>query len=213
MAAVTDYGIAGPEFVRGLLSKDAERAVRDLRIYIDDFVRSRVPSGADGQVIRAAQRLGLIGAAGELARGLGICPWQEGAAFEAATWALQRWIENRGGADSTEGRQAVEQVRRFVEAHGETRFEPIDDHDRAPVHNRAGWRSGSGDDREWLIPPETWKTEICTGMDPSFVARMLCHRGMLRRSSEGFSSVRKIAGSNRRVYVLTADILAGAGHD
>jgi hypothetical protein len=68
-AAVTDYGIAGPEFVRGLLSKDPERAVRDLRMYIDDFVSSRVPSGADGQVIRAAQRLGLIGAAGELARG------------------------------------------------------------------------------------------------------------------------------------------------
>lgn len=212
-AAVTDYGTAGPEFVRRLLSKDAERAVRDLRLYIDDFVKSRLPDGSDGQVIRAAQRLGLIGAAGELARGLGICPWQEGAAFEAATWALQRWIENRGGADAAETRHAVEQVRRFIEAHGESRFDSIDDHDRNPVHNRAGWRCGAGDDREWLIPPEMWKTEICISMDPTFVAKVLVDRGMLRRIGGSFQSVRRIAGSNRRVYVLTADILAGGGRD
>jgi uncharacterized protein (DUF927 family) len=212
-AAVTDYGMAGPEFVRRLLSRDPDRTVRELCSYVDEFVRRHVPVGSDGQVIRAAQRLGLIGAAGEFARGAGICPWPQGAAFEAAAWALQRWIENRGGADDTEGRHAVEQVRRFIEAHGESRFEALDDHDRFRVHNRAGWRSGSGDDREWLIPPETWKAEICIGMDPTFVARMLCDRGMLLRSSAVFSSVRKIAGSNRRVYVLTADILAGAGHD
>jgi uncharacterized protein (DUF927 family) len=212
-AAITDYGTAGPEFVRCLLSMDAERAVRDLRLYIDDFVRTRVPDGADGQVIRAAQRLGLIGAAGELARGFGICPWQEGAAFEAATWALQCWIENRGGSGAAEARHAIEQVRRFIEAHGESRFDPVNEADRAPVHNRAGWRSGVGDEREWLIPPEMWKTEICLSMDPTLVARVLVDRGMLRRIGGSFQSVRKIAGSNQRVYVLTADILAGAGRD
>jgi uncharacterized protein (DUF927 family) len=77
-AAVVNYGTAGPEFVRRLLKRDAEAAARDLRLVIDEFVKSRIPVGADGQVIRAAQRLGLIGAAGELARTLSICPWREG---------------------------------------------------------------------------------------------------------------------------------------
>ena len=62
------------------------------------------------------------------------------------------------------------------------------------------------------MPPETWKSEICAGMDPQSVAGVLAERGMLHRGRDSFQSVRKINGSNRRVYVLTGDILAG-GND
>ena len=30
----------------------------------------------------------------------------------------------------------------------------LDDPDARPVNNRAGWRKGSGPDREWMIPRE-----------------------------------------------------------
>jgi uncharacterized protein (DUF927 family) len=208
--AASNFGVAGPEFVRSLCQNANDLC--HLWKLIDDFVRNRVPHGSDGQVIRAAQRFGLIGAAGELARSFGICPWDEGASFEAADWALKRWIENRGGTDASETRQAVEQVRRFIEAHGEARFESLDE-PRPLVHNRAGWRCGLSAEQEWLVPPETWKAEICAGIDPVLVARVLAERGMLVRNRNSFQSVRKIRGRNCRVYVLTANILASDGSD
>jgi uncharacterized protein (DUF927 family) len=206
----SNFGVAGPEFVRRLCDKASDLA-RHLCSILDEFVRTNVPPCSDGQVTRAAQRFGLIGAAGELACSFGICPWGGGAAFKAAAWGLQRWIEIRGGTGASEARQAIEQVRRFIEAHGEARFEAIDEEARPPVHNRAGWRSGKGAEQEWLVPPETWKSEICRGMDPVFVARVLAERKMLHRGRDSFQSVRKISASNRRVYVLTVNILASDG--
>lgn len=61
------------------------------------FQAAQVRSDADSQVRRAAARLGLIGAAGELAREWGIVPWAEGEAMEAAARALADWIVTRGG--------------------------------------------------------------------------------------------------------------------
>ncbi|MFZ3328927.1 MAG: hypothetical protein WA231_25005 [Methylocella sp.] len=49
--------------------------VRDM---IGEFTSRCVPPGADGQIIRAAERLGLIAAAGELATALGVTPWAAG---------------------------------------------------------------------------------------------------------------------------------------
>jgi putative DNA primase/helicase len=54
-------------------------------------------------------------------------------------------------------------VRLFIEQHGESRFEALDDPDARPVK--------SGPDREWMIPPEVWKSEICNGLDSTMVAR------------------------------------------
>jgi putative DNA primase/helicase len=67
-------------------------------------------------------------------------------------------------------------VRLFIEQHGESRFDPLGDPDARSVNNRAGWRKGSGPDREWLVPPEVWKSEICNGLDPTMVAKVLAER-------------------------------------
>jgi putative DNA primase/helicase len=53
----------------------------------------------------------------------------------------------RGGTEPAEVRQAIEQVRLFIEQNGESRFELWTIPAR-PVNNRAGWRKGSGPDRE-----------------------------------------------------------------
>ena len=67
------------------------------------------------KVDRAAQRLGLIAAAGELAAALELVPWQIGEAREAAAGMLAQWIDRRGGTEPAEVRQAIEQVRLFIE--------------------------------------------------------------------------------------------------
>jgi len=179
LAATSAYGTAGPEFVRRVIAEDV--GGDDVRAIINDFVAAEVPAGADGQVDRAAQRLGIIEAAGELATALGLTGWREGEARRAAAWALKQWIEARGGTEPAEVRQAVEAVRHFIEAHGESRFQSLDDPDAKPVNNRLGWRKGAGAEREWWVPPQIWKAEICAGLDPQLVARVLADRGMLRR--------------------------------
>jgi putative DNA primase/helicase len=207
LAATSFFGTAGPEFVRQLMSEDVRGD--DVRTMVNDFVEAEVPGGADGQVDRAAQRLGLISAAGELATAFGLTGWREGEARDAAAWALKRWIEGRGGTEPAEVRQAVETVRHFIEAHGEARFDSLDDTDARPVPNRAGWRKGAGEDRRWLILPEVWKQDVCAGLDPKFVASVLADRGALARGSDGNVRVERIAGTTKRVYVITPQIFDG----
>jgi putative DNA primase/helicase len=100
LAAASAYGTAGPEFVRRLIADDVRGD--DVRAMVNDFVAAEVPAGADGQVDRAAQRLGIIAAAGEFATAQGLTGWREGEAREAAACALRRWIEGRGGTEPAE---------------------------------------------------------------------------------------------------------------
>jgi uncharacterized protein (DUF927 family) len=207
LAAATAYGTAGPEFVRRLVAEDV--AGDGIRGMVNDFVAAEAPKGADGRVDRAAQRLGIIAAAGELAAVFGLTGWRKGEARDAAAWALKRWIEARGGTEPAEVRQAVEAVRHFIEAHGEARFDNLDDLDARPVANRAGWRKGSGEVRQWLIPPEVWKQDVCAGLDPKFVAGVLADRGALAKGPDGNTCVAKVGGTSKRFYVVTPRIFDG----
>jgi putative DNA primase/helicase len=210
-AAVANYGTAGPAFVRRIV--DANVSGDDVGNMVADFVAHECPSGADGQCERAARRLGLVMAAGELATSLGITSWQADEARGAAAWALKQWMSMRGGSEPAEARQAVRQVRLFIEQFGESRFDPLDQPDAKPSLNRAGWRKGQGEEQEWLIPPEIWRTEICEGLNPTVVVRALSDRGMLEKAKDGFQPVRKIEGANRRVYVVNGRIYAREGEN
>ncbi len=209
-AATTTCGTAGPEFVRRIIEDDVTR--EDLRDLVGAFVAAYVPPGADGQIKRAAQRLGLIAAAGELATSLGVTPWVDGEARDAAAWALTQWIEQRGGTAPAEDRQAVAQVRRIFEEGGESRFEDLGDPDARPVLHRLGWREGSGASREWFIPPEIWKSVICAGLDHRFVAQTLANAGILDRGTAGIQRPKRIRGASPiKVYVVNATIFEGGG--
>jgi putative DNA primase/helicase len=129
---------------------------------------------------------------------------------DAEAWALERWIELRGGTEPTEARQAIECVRLFIEQHGDARFASVDDADVRPVSNRAGYRKGGGAEREWWVLPEVWRAEICVGHDAQFVARVLARAGMLRTQAEGLQCRVRIGNITPRAYVVTAAILEGA---
>jgi len=208
-AAISSFGTAGPAFVRRLIGEDAAETGKLVSEMVVQFQTSQLRPDADGQVRRAAARLGLIGAAGELACEWGIVHWKAGEAMQAAARALADWIATRGGTEAAEIREALLQVRRFFEAHGEARFEPVDgDADARPVTNRVGWRRGCGSERTWLVLPELWKTEVCAGFDPVGTARVLAERGILKPDGTG----RKLQRSERtpygikRVYVISAGI-------
>lgn len=133
-AAGAAYGRVGPEFVARLIAKDITGD--EISKAISAFVAEYLPAASDGQIDRAAQRFGLIAAAGELAITLGVMPWQAGEATMAAAWALEQWVARRGGIESAEVSQAIEQVRLFIEQHGESRFQSLDNSDGKPANNR-----------------------------------------------------------------------------
>ncbi len=211
LAAVSAYGTAGPAFVRRLIAEGVDGGT--VRAMVAEFVAAAVPHGSDGQIIRAAERLGLVAAAGELATLLGVTPWRAGAARESGAWALSQWIDGRGGTEPAEARQAIEAVRLVIEQHGESRFEPLDSREGwRPMGSRLGWRTDVGAERRWFVPSEIWKAVVCAGLDPKFVARALGEREMLERAGDGWQVVRKIDGTNKRVFAVRATIFEGTSH-
>jgi putative DNA primase/helicase len=209
-AARSYYGSAGPQLVRHVLADDIDAtAVVQM---VGAFRLKYAPQMADGQVLRVCDRFGLVAAAGELARAFGIVPWEESEAIAAAGRCFKDWLDCRGGWEAGEVHASISQVRLFIEQHGDARFADLDDPGRT-VPNRAGWRRGAGEGREWLIPPETWKAEVCAGFDSRMVARTLASRNMLERASDGFLSVRKIDGRSKRVYVVKPAIISEEGYE
>ena len=126
-AAALAYGVAGPEFVRALISRAMESAA--IQNAIDRFIQRNVEHDPSGQVARAAKRFGLIATAGELATEFGITGWLPGTAAAAAAAAFKKWVEVRGGAgkEPAEDRAAIRQVTSIIVNYGESRFDELDE--------------------------------------------------------------------------------------
>lgn len=210
------YGHASRAFLKVVVER-FDAIQREARVFCDQFVRDHCPEGADGQISRVAARFGLIAAAGEIARDAGILPWPEGEAMRAAGRCFHDWLAQRGGIEPAEERNAIAQVRHFIELHGASRFEPISDgreHAEARVINRAGFRAGDAiNGYEYIVLPEVWKADICTGMDAAFVTKTLAQRGFLKVGSDGKAQTkRRLPGFENpvRCYVLRSGIMGEA---
>jgi uncharacterized protein (DUF927 family) len=79
------------------------------------------------------------------------------------------------------------QVRRFLEAHGESRFAPWDALDGRATINRAGFRreAGDGSGVAFYVLPEAFKSDMCAGFDHRAVARALADAGALTPDTDG----------------------------
>lgn len=211
-AAAANYGHAGRAFVRWLVGNHAE-AREALRTIRDALAAAMAPDGSAGQVHRVAQRLALIGAAGELATDAGLTGWTPGEASAAARRCFCDWLAARGTAGASEPAQMLAQVRRFLEAHGEARFAPMDG-DAPRTINRAGFRRETPDGDEFLILPEVFRAEVCQGHDPKSVARALSDAGALQMGADGTATrSERLPGIGKaRVYRIGAAIW-GTGRD
>jgi putative DNA primase/helicase len=204
-AAVNSYGTAGSAFIRAIIARTDDVAII-VKEGLDGF-RERVANGSQsGQVLRAANRIGLVAVAGELAIQLGILPWLTGSVNEAAGEAFRDWHAERGGNDPAEVRAAIEQIRGILERDGDSRFDsPNPAADSRPVPNRLGYTHGEGAGRQWWIPPQTWRDVLCQGFDAKATAQALIQRGLLLPGygNETNRPVR-VNGQLTRAYVLPA---------
>lgn len=219
MTSGEHYGEAWRAFMR-VLVKDFDAIAPTVNGYRDEFMAENTPAGADGQVSRVATRFGLVAAGGEMATAFGVLPWEPGEATKAAARCFHDWLLLRGGVEPAEEREAVSAVRRFIELHGNSRFEPMGDLIHRDgmgtpidvrIQNRAGFRRrDESGGIEYLVLPEVWRGEVCAGMDAVTVARALATRNLLV-AGEGnkLQKNTRLPGfsSSVRCYVITSGIL------
>jgi putative DNA primase/helicase len=209
-ASVTNFGTAGPAFVKCLIDYGEEKTIA----FIDDM-RNRFAGvvdlkGATPQVERVADRFALVAAAGELAIQFEIVPWHKNDVLNAAAHLFSEWLKSRGSSNvPAEIRDAIDHIRQMIIAHGSSRFDPADERPERPVVNRLGWARGEGAERQWFILPATWKKDFCQGANAAKVADALHARGMLIRDPDGrhLAKNERIQGDTQRVYVLTSAVL------
>ncbi len=184
-AASAYYGTPARAFLERITA-DLDELGRAVNVAVQGFVAEHCPAGADGQVSRAATRFGLAAAAGELAGTVGVLPWPDGEAERAAANCFQAWLDQRGGTGPAEVRAGLEQVRRFFQAHGASRFEPWQGADKErPITNRAGFIRHGDEGRELFIFPETFRAEVAAGFDAKALVKELVALGLLLPAPDG----------------------------
>jgi uncharacterized protein (DUF927 family) len=162
-------------------------------------------------VERVARRFALVAVAGELLTPYGLTAWPEGMAEQAAAHCFRDWLANYGGGPR-ESLNVKKQVRLFFEMHGDSRFEPVDggDDSRRVTINRAGfWRLKQSGDREFLVLRETFREEICAGIDYKHAAKVLTECGWLlpaREHGRIMQNVRLPGMDQTRCYVFGAKL-------
>lgn len=172
---------------------------------IKGFLIEALPTGATGQVERVARRFALVAVAGELATSYKLTGWQKGEATHAALTCFATWLDGFGGNGNREERAILSQVRGFLEAHGASRFEDESAAVDQRIPNRVGfYRTKQNGEREFLIPTEAFRREVCKGLDDKTVIRVLIKSGLLIPAKDGKPShvVRLTGLGTPRVYVI-----------
>jgi uncharacterized protein (DUF927 family) len=215
------YGSAGRAWLE-ILAGDPEGMAGAARAVVARWTSDNVPTGAAGQVRRAAGRFALIAAAGALATAAGLLPWRPDEAERAAAAMFAAWRGARPGGDGdAERATAIAAVRRFIVANGDARFEAIgaDADDKAPrIINRAGWRRRDDGSTVYLIAPDVWRGEVCAGLDADAAAKALRAAGFLHGDDGRLTRKVRLPGvpTPARVFAVAGAILAGgdaAGED
>lgn len=182
-AALTYYGTPSRAYLKALI-QDREGHLAYVKARMATFMQKHTPLGADGQVQRVVRRFALIAAAGEMGIKMGVLPWPQGEALEGVAVCFNAWLSERGGNGPAEIQKGVEQVLRFLQNHGSSRFEDAwaEDSSSRPIFraaNRVGYRRFENDHWEYFMYPATFKKEACKGFQSAQIAKALLAAGHL----------------------------------
>ena len=205
-AALKSYGAVGLQWLRYII-QDRARLPETISNALKDFVSEVVPPGSEGQVTRVARRFGIVAVAGELASHYQLTGWSEGEATQGVKKCFSDWLDGFGGTENREERAILDQVKRFFEAHGSSRFENTATSQDQRIINRAGFmRRNRNENSEYLVLPKIFKTELCKGFEQKQVIAVLKDRKWLEPSSDGRSTQKPtISGfGTPRVYVINS---------
>jgi putative DNA primase/helicase len=155
-------GMQGQHSLNRLFGKSSADLTSRLAEILEQF------GATEAQELRGARIFALAPLAGELAVEAGILPWKKGEAAAAAKTIFTRWHDAR--AINTLGsiqRRVLDMIAAFINAHGESRFSPLDEeaYDNQPkTINRAGYWKDEGGARLYLFTSAALK-EATKGID------------------------------------------------
>lgn len=182
------HGAVFREYLR-LLVLEQGKHINTVKDYRTDWKAGYVPTEAGGQVLRVADAFAVVAAAGELATDMGLTGWQEGEAAIAAAHCFKAWIGHRGGLGSSEEREALKQVKYFLEQNGAAMFTPLE---VRPKDDRTMYRKGFRDNQgDYFVFKEGFERDICKGLDHAFVVGLLRDRGWLLVGGDGKATTTK----------------------
>ncbi|MBS0236210.1 MAG: DUF927 domain-containing protein [Proteobacteria bacterium] len=194
------------------LVKVAERANQE-------FLSKYVKEGVDGQVQRVARRFAMLVTAGYLAIDYHILPYTKEEVLTAIGECFQAWLEERGTTGAYELEHAIKQVRGFFQTHASSRFavmpsdyemeDPFANSTQDKIINQAGFkRKTATGDYEFFVFPETFRKEVCQGLNPILVCHELEKLGILKRGSKKkFTKSQRLPTGKAYVYHLLPNIL------
>jgi putative DNA primase/helicase len=203
----TNHGVVGVAFVEYVIWN--WDIVKDkVEAYRSNFRKKYTPSGPlSGEIPRVIERFSLVAAAGEVATEAGLTGWPPGEAMKSVACCLETWLSQRSTGSSDMDR-AVEQVKQFFIANGDSRFQSLDKTPDAAfkrvITNRAGFRYSHTPTciGGFYIPTEVFHSEVCKGFDAKKVAQELAKRGHLNRSAKRFKVQKRLPGmGNNGVWV------------
>jgi putative DNA primase/helicase len=201
-SASSYYGAVGREWLQRIVD-DRPELPDIITDGVGQFVAETVPNGASGQVERVARRFGLIAAAGELATEYGLTGWNEGEAADSVRACFQSWLEDYG-TGSREDTALLAQVRRFLETHGASRFQSLGA-ESATIYNRAGFWRDKDEARQFLVLPETFRSEVVTGFKLADACKVLKAAGILQPGKDRLTDKARLPGlGSQWVYVLSS---------
>jgi putative DNA primase/helicase len=203
------YGLAGLAFVDCLV-KRREEVIRTARAIIIAAKAEWVPYGASGQVARVAERFALVAAAGEIAISVGVLPLSADTVRAASKRLFDAWLTHRGGVGPGEMRDAIDQVRAFLQRHYAARFvsteAEVDNSSRGPQQIAGYYHS----DRELFYFTDAGWNEATQGLNPAAAADALAQNGFLVKDASGKRKrSERVGGRTMRVFVVKASIRDG----
>lgn len=206
------YGVAAREFL-SKLTANVDAIKSQAHEIMRNIQGSLLPKDACGQVERVLSRMALVGAAGEIATSLGITGWEEGAANAAVVVSFNAWIESRGNTQSLEKQQLIDQVCRFFQLHGSSRFSPwIEPEDETKTYNRAGFWKNDASGTRFHVFPRAFREEICQGFEMKFANKVLKENGLLipgPRNESTQSTRYPGEKQTTRCYIISSKVFSG----
>lgn len=201
--AENNHGAAGIEWLAYLVKNQDALNIRQA---IKSFTDYALPKDATAQHGRACDYFGLVAVAGELATEQGLTGWNDMEAFEACKRLFLEWMEGFGHGNK-ETSNIIAHVKGFIEAHGASRFEQVEGEPNRTVSNRVGFYRTNGDGLEYLIMPESFKRDLCSGYDVKTVEKSLIEVGILKAGGDGRATqkprIGALGGAPTRVYILS----------
>jgi putative DNA primase/helicase len=208
LSCTQDYGVAGRHFVNYVSENKFTVIAAAQRLLLKYNAEMKPPADASPEVGRACKKFAFLAMAGEIAVLAGSSEVPQGASYTAAKVCYQAWQDERGGTGSSDTDKGISQVRRFIEAHGSSRFQDLAESLDNRIFNRAGFKQKIGKEWHYHILPETFHQEVCLGFDPKAVAKAMKTVGMLETTRGHQDRISPVGMGRINIYHVTSKIFA-----